>query len=417
MHSFRFIHAADIHLDSPLRGLAGHDGTVAETIRGATRHALQNLVSYAIEEKVSFVIIAGDVYDGDWRDYKTGLFFAREMSRLNDHDIAVYIVRGNHDAQSQITRRLTLPPNVTVFSAKQPETYRVHGVAAALHGQSFIKRDVTDNLSLSYPYPTPGCLNIGVLHTALSGTEGHDNYAPCSLEDLQTKGYDYWALGHIHQYSVHHEYPHVIYSGIIQGRHINERGPKGAVIVTVESGAITDIAPFSTDVVRWAALKINARKLETLLDLEDEIRKVVGEAEEKYSRGRFLACRIIVEGNTSIHEAALADKERLTAEARAAAINLASDQIWIEKLVVATNPLRKRLSGQGIGDPLEFLDHAHVDEELHAELKQTFSKIVKSLPPDILQDPDDLILQSVLNKDPSQLIDLTNPLVPLGIFN
>jgi exonuclease SbcD len=132
MTSFRFLHAADVHLDSPLRGLAGQEGNAVERVRTATREALDQLITLAIEEKVDFLIIAGDLYDGDWRDYKTGLFFAAQIGRLKKEGISVYLVHGNHDAESQITRRLDLPDNVHVFSTRKPDTFAVEGLKVAL---------------------------------------------------------------------------------------------------------------------------------------------------------------------------------------------------------------------------------------------------------------------------------------------
>ena len=173
MTSLRFLHAADIHLDSPLKGLAKHDGSAAESIRTATRAALDQLVGLAIDEQVSFLIIAGDLYDGDWRDYRTGLFFASQMGRLYGAGIPVYLLHGNHDARSQITRRLTLPGNVHVFGSRKPQSFEIDGLNVFLHGQSFRQRDVTDNLALNYPKPVPGAFNIGVLHTGLGGMGGH----------------------------------------------------------------------------------------------------------------------------------------------------------------------------------------------------------------------------------------------------
>ena len=219
MTSFRFLHTADIHLDSPLRGLAGQEGIAAERVRTATRDALAQLVGLAIEEKVDFLIIAGDLYDGDWRDYKTGLFFTRQMGRLNREGIPVYLLHGNHDAKSQITPRLELPDNVQVFGTRKPETFSLDELKVALHGQSFRQRDVTDNLALNYPDPASGVFNIGVLHTGLGGMGGHENYEPCALDDLINKGYDYWALGHVHQANVLHEKPHIVFPGNLQGMH------------------------------------------------------------------------------------------------------------------------------------------------------------------------------------------------------
>jgi DNA repair protein SbcD/Mre11 len=178
--SFRFIHAADIHLDSPLKGLAGHDGAASELIQTATREAFDNLISLAIEEDVAFVVIAGDLYDGDWKDYPTGLFFIKQAGRLASASIPLFLAYGNHDAESQITRSLALPDGTSVFSSKQPGTFELDEIGVALHGQSYRQRDISDNLVPAYPEPTPGRFNIGVLHTGLGGMGGHENYAPCS---------------------------------------------------------------------------------------------------------------------------------------------------------------------------------------------------------------------------------------------
>ena len=192
MTSFRFIHTADIHLDSPLKGLAGQEGSAADRVRTATREAFESLVGLALQEEVAFVIIAGDLYDGDWRDYQTGLFFIGQMGRLAAAEVPVFLLYGNHDAESQITRRLALPENVKRFSAGKPETFELKNLGVALHGQSFRQRDIADNLVPAYPEPIAGVFNIGVLHTGLGGMGGHANYAPCTLDDLVNKGYDYW---------------------------------------------------------------------------------------------------------------------------------------------------------------------------------------------------------------------------------
>ena len=165
MTSFRFIHTADIHLDSPLIGLAGQEGSAADRIRTATREAFENLVGLALYEEVAFVIIAGDLYDGDWRDYQTGLFFVRQMGRLAAAGVPVFLLYGNHDAESQITRRLVLPENVNAFSSREPGTYQLKELGVALHGQSYRQRDIDDNLVPDYPEPIAGMFNVGVLHT------------------------------------------------------------------------------------------------------------------------------------------------------------------------------------------------------------------------------------------------------------
>jgi len=410
MHTFRFIHAADIHLDSPLKGLAGHEGSVVERIRRATREALAELVSIAIREEVAFMIIAGDVYDGSWRDYQTGRYFVRQMGRLRAKGIPVYMIYGNHDAESQITRRLTLPENVTVFSAKKPETYGVPTVSVVLHGQSFYQRDVTENLARTYPLPVSGKLNIGILHTALTGAEGHDNYAPCSMGDLTEKGYDYWALGHVHERAVLHKHPYVVYSGVLQGRHIRETGPKGASLVTVEDREIVDVSHFSVDVVRWEVLKIDASNAEVLLDLEEQVRSAIERAAGEHADGRILACRIIVEGATAVHENALADIDRLTTEARAAAESLGRSQVWIEKLKISTRPLQKRKNEGAMTEAFGKVSEARTDPGLQDELREALGTLINRLPHEVRKDPDDPLLQAAIDEDFQQLIDLAEPL-------
>ena len=174
-----------------------------DVLRGATREALGNLVSLAIEEKVAFVLLSGDLYDGDWRDYHTGLFLMQQLSRLREAGIKVYVIYGNHDAESRITKSLRFPDNVRVLSTKSPETIILDDFGVAIHGQGFAKRDVMENLAEQYPDARKGFFNIGMLHTALTGAEGHAPYAPCTLGTLQSKGYDVWALGHVHARKVH----------------------------------------------------------------------------------------------------------------------------------------------------------------------------------------------------------------------
>ena len=158
----KFIHAADIHLDSPLKGLERYEGAPVDEIRGATRRAFDNLVNLAIEEGAEVVLLAGDLYDGDWKDYNTGLFFVDRMRQLEIAGIHVFIVAGNHDAASQITKQLRLPSNVTLFSTSKPETAQIEieGLELAVHGQGFAKREVTEDLSRGYPPAVPNKFNI-----------------------------------------------------------------------------------------------------------------------------------------------------------------------------------------------------------------------------------------------------------------
>ena len=149
MSAFTFIHAADLHLGSPLSGLALKDPDIARRFASAGRRAFEDLVSQAIERRVAFLIVAGDVYDGDWSDNTIGLFFARQVARLDRVGIPVILVRGNHDAESVITRSITLPPSVRSFSATRAETHRLDAFKVALHGRSFPNRAVVDVVAAS----------------------------------------------------------------------------------------------------------------------------------------------------------------------------------------------------------------------------------------------------------------------------
>ena len=255
--NMKFLHTADLHLDSPLHGLERYPGAPVARIRTATRQALERLVDLAIAEEVSFVLIAGDIYDGDWKDYNTGLYFAAQMSRLRDSEIRVFLISGNHDAASQISKTLRLPENVHTFSHRRPESVEVDQLGVVVHGQSFAKREMLENISAHYPAAIEGLFNIGMLHTSATGRPGHENYAPCSVEELVSKGYHYWALGHVHAREILRENPWIVFPGNTQGRQIRESGVKGASLVTVEDFQVVSVEHRAADVLRWYLCEVD----------------------------------------------------------------------------------------------------------------------------------------------------------------
>ncbi|UPJ57017.1 DNA repair exonuclease [Bradyrhizobium sp. 192] len=408
MSSFQFIHTGDIHLDSPLKGVSGQEGAAAERIRTATRTAFEDLVSGAIEEQVAFMIIAGDLYDGDWRDFQTGLFFVRQMGRLRAANIPVFVLHGNHDAESQITRRLTLPDNVQVFGYRKPQTFELEGCRVALHGQSFRVPATTDNLAAAYPPPLKGCFNIGVLHTALGGVNGpHQNYAPCSLDELVNKGYDYWALAHVHQASVLHENPHVVFCGNLQGRHIRETGPKSAYLNTVQDGVLQSIEPLHTDVVRWAQIDVPVGACPQFGDVVDEIKNKI-DAATRNAEGRLLACRIQLTGASALHGELLASETQLLAEARAASLALGEEIAWISSVTNATQPastMSGAMDQEALNDLNALLSQAAGDSELQAQIANELGELIRKLPHDAVLDVDDTLLLAAINKDFAVVID------------
>ena len=332
--TIRFLHAADIHLDSPLRGLDAEEGAPVARIRNATRRALGNLVDLALAEDVAFLLIAGDIYDGDWPDYRTGIFFAQQMARLTRAGMRVIAIRGNHDAQNKMTRSLRLPAGVTLLDHEKPQTVELSELGIAVHGQSFFSADVTENLVRSYPQAIAGLLNIGLLHTCLEQTGGaHARYAACSRADLEALNYDYWALGHIHARTEVSRTPWIVFPGNLQGRHINEQGEKGATLVTVQDGRVIAAEHRVLDDFRWARVTADLSFCATEASALQTVGAALAEALAA-AEGRGLAVRVTLAGATPMHGALADMPEKLRAEAR-----LLSEFLWVEGIEHRTRPL------------------------------------------------------------------------------
>ena len=383
MTDFSFIHTADIHLDSPLVGLTAYEGAPVELLRLAPRAAFTNLVNEAIDRCVNFMVIAGDLFDGDWPDFNTGLFFTQEMGRLNREGIPVYIVRGNHDAESKLTKELTLPDNVTVFSSRKAKTHHLKNLGVALHGQSFRDAKTEENLAVEYPPAEPDCFNIGVLHTAVEGHAEHAPYAPCSLSDLTAKGYDYWALGHVHEHKVLSENPLVAFPGNLQGRHIRETGPRGALLVTVEGGK-PSVERLFVDIVRWQHIEIDAGPAHSLKDVVRLTHECLETLLRENPDGLPMATRITIVGSTHAHGELFGLEYQLRQEILAAATALSDNMLWIEKVKLATTPELDHTAiearSDAIADLQGFLDKAGDDRELQERIINDLMELVGKAP-------------------------------------
>ncbi|MBP1747578.1 MAG: repair exonuclease family protein [Deltaproteobacteria bacterium] len=328
---FKFIHAADVHLDSPLRGLSHYESAPAEAIRDACRRAFENLVNFAIEEKVAFVLLAGDLYDGDWKDYSTGIFLSKQVGRLGRENIPVFAVSGNHDAANRMTKALDAPSNLTILSPRKVETIKLDNLNVAIHGRSFGSQHENENMAKNFPAGRKGMFNIGLLHTSLDGREGHAVYAPCALNDLFSSGYQYWALGHVHKQEFVSRGPWVVFPGCVQGRHIRETGSKGCVLVSVEDNNVIDVAPASLDVIRWALCTIDLTDAREGKDILERVRKKI-EDERSSSEGRPVAMRIILQGATKMSDALSARPEEWDQQIKALGAEVALDDLWIQKV-------------------------------------------------------------------------------------
>ncbi len=345
------------------------------------------MVDLAIDQSVKFVLIAGDLYDGNWKNFQTGMFFVKQAARLRAAGIPLFLIAGNHDAANKMTRSLPLPDNVTFFSADAPHTVMLEELDVAIHGQSFATSEVLDDLSLAYPAAVRGCLNIGLLHTSADGREDHDPYAPCSIEGLKLKGYDYWALGHIHKREILCQAPWVIFSGNVQGRHIRETGPKGCFVVTVHDDRRLEADFQPLDVLRWELAVVDVHDMHSMDDMAP---KVSYELEQIFcaAEGRPLAVRVELRGATNLHRELQAEQEHWMQQIRGLALDAGQGQIWIEKVKLRTI------------DPARVVASKHVDEAAISELNQLFSEVRAS--PDLLNDIG-FDFDSVIKKLPPEL--------------
>lgn len=393
----KFLHAADLHIDSPLRGLDRYEGAPTDALRDASRRALKNMVTYALEEDIDFVIIAGDIYDVDWKDYNTGQFFFNQLARLSNANIPILLVRGNHDARNSITRELTLPKLAHEFSFKRPESFPLDQLGVVLHGQSYQERETLADLSANYPAPVPGAFNIGVLHTALTGRPGHDAYAPCTVEALATKGYDYWALGHVHQREIVCQDPWVVFPGNLQGRHIRESGPKGASVVTVEGGRVSSVQHVTFDVVRWADCRVDVSRSETADAALDQVISALGEQKAEVD-DQLLAVRVTITGECAAHDEFFRKKDHWQAQLRNAVSERYDQGVWLEKIRFETSPVIDLAALRRRGDPLGKLflelEGLQSDASPLSDLCDELSRLVDKLPPQYKNRPEAFVPDS-----------------------
>jgi DNA repair protein SbcD/Mre11 len=374
--AFRFIHAADIHLDSPLLSLEEYPGAPLEEIRLATRKALARLVDLAIETGAAFVVIAGDLFDGEWRDCNTGLYFVSQMKRLRAAGIAVYISLGNHDAANRMSQALPWGENVRFFDHRKPERIEAPGCEAALYSQSFRSRHITEDLTGAFPKGSPGTFNIGVLHTSATGSVRHELYAPCSIEGLLSRQYQYWALGHVHTRAELARDPWIVFSGNIQGRSVRECGPRGCYLVDVNDRGGVTLGFEPLDVVRWEVLRLSACDETSEDDLEEMAQRAIHGAVAA-AGDRTLALRFEFEGHGPAWNRVAANVAGWRARLRALAGD-ASVPVHVEKLELIPRRAASAAPAMGAGPAGELralVNRFLEDPALLEELRQTFGEL------------------------------------------
>jgi DNA repair protein SbcD/Mre11 len=379
---FRFVHTADIHLDSPLRSLALRNPDLAELVGDASRQALVAIVDLCLEEQVDALIIAGDLYDGDQTSMKTARFLASQMERLHQASICTYLIKGNHDALSKIARELVMPETVRIFGG-HAEALEItkRSLQVAIHGLSFAKPQAPESLLPKYRPPVQGAINIGIMHSSLAGSPGHDVYAPCNVFDLHASGFDYWALGHIHQRAQHAGTATVIMPGMPQGRDINEAGAKTVSLVTVSDDRtitveerLTSVAQFQrvdVDLAGVSEWRVAAAAIETALLTERE-----------RTASPHLVARLRLTGRTPLnwHIRRDIDLMRTEAEQRGDRIG----KTWIEKVELSIDaPLSE--AGTTAADPVVELGVLMRDEVIarggfRADVSEMVRELLVELP-------------------------------------
>ncbi|MBZ9672520.1 exonuclease SbcCD subunit D [Mesorhizobium sp. ES1-3] len=380
---FRFVHTADIHLDSPLRSLAMRNATLAELVGDASRQAFVAIVDLCLTERVHALVIAGDLYDGDQTSMKTARFLASQMARLHQAGIRVYMIRGNHDAMSRITKQLILPDTVTTFGGRcQSLIQPGDGIDVAFHGLSFASPKASESLLPKYAAPQEGAANIGIMHTSLAGSPGHDVYAPCSVADLHGQGFDYWALGHIHVRQVYSGASTLVMPGIPQGRDINEAGEKSVTLVTVRDDRSVEIEERLTSVAQFERVSLDLTGVSEWSEAISRIRAGLEQSREG-ARSRYLVARLRLVGTSALSWSLMRDRDLAVAEAEQAAEQVGDT--WVEKLEL-------HLSASAVGDlesvadpTLELAQSMRANagsEAFRSEAREFVLKTIADLPPD-----------------------------------
>jgi len=399
--------------------LANRHNLPTDKILAATRDALVNLVTLALDQNVDFVLLAGDIYDGDPEDLKANFHFNQQMGRLNQNNIKVVMITGNHDAKSKISKPLSPPKNLTILSAHQPESCEITKegeVIAIIHGQGFLNQAETRNLASTYPAPVAGKLNIGILHTSLDGREGHANYAPTTTNELINKGYSYWALGHVHTREVVHEKPYIIFPGNIQGRHIRETGAKGCYLVTFNDNSEAQLEFKPLDVFRWEAITVNLDGIEEESDFEGRLAETVESRNIPFNEIPH-GIRIILKGKTSLHSWLICSQNRISENIQGIFDGISAGNLFLEQIKVETSDESTAPKNEALGEDALSILKQEIDKlkknpkDLEKLLKETpLAKLSKEIPGDWKAKDDTTAIQPM---NAGWLDEIFNELVPM----
>ena len=354
---FRFLHAADLHLDTPFTGMRRVDASLVATLRDATTRAFDNLVKAALEHSVAFVVIAGDIYDGPERGVRAQLAFRNGLDRLAQAGIPSFVVHGNHDpVEDGWSAVRKWPDGVTVFGPESVATVPVERdgqTLALIHGISYARRETRDNLALGFRRDRAECLQVGLLHCNAGAHASYAPYSPCSVDDLMSAGLDYWALGHVHvRHFLYEGSPWIAYPGNLQGLSPkpSELGAKGALLVDVDDGQVASVDFLPLDVVRFDAFDLDIAEL---VDVAGLIDALVGAARERAAThgGRTAVLRVSLTGRGAVHLDLRRShvRDQVLVPVRTALAS-ATPAVWLDAIDDRTSPELDVAALRGRGD-------------------------------------------------------------------
>jgi len=363
--SFSFIHAADLHLDSPFKSIAHLDTQLADRLISESQAAFNRLIQRCIDEKVNFLLISGDAFDSGSGNLSGQLHFLSGMKKLESADIPVYLICGNHDPLDKWSSHLDLPSNVYQFSGDKVERIgqTIDDKSVGIYGISYPTRDEQRNLAQLFKSDSSDAFSIGVLHGNFGSNTGHANYAPFTLTDLQTAGMDYWALGHIHKRQIVSEsQPLAIYPGNIQGRHFNETGLKGCMKIHVKNGDVhsTEFLPLSE--VVFERLELDISDVDNLNEFHDRLAHLAEDT--AYGKEISILVRLTLRGATPLHSEL--NEEDIRSYFHEQIQDFSSQFIYIDRIIDNTRPafdIEERIqSADFVGDVLRRFESLKEDE-------------------------------------------------------
>jgi DNA repair exonuclease SbcCD nuclease subunit len=378
----KFVHAADLHLDSPFAGIRDVQPEIASTLYQATFDAYHNIIELCLQERVDALMVAGDVFDSADRSLRAQIKFAEGLNTLHQAAIQSFICHGNHDPLDGWEAQIDMPPSCHRFGAavQRVPVFKDEPDKVVVHGVSYPQRDIRHNLIPEFGRVTAGPFHIALLHANVGNNANHDAYAPCSLGDLEQTHIDYWALGHVHSRQIlRHATPTVVYPGNPQGRHPNETGERGVYLVEVSDSREVKVDFRPVDVVRWETVSVNISNLQSDQELLNAIDAKLT-ALQANADGRALFVRLSLCGRGDLHthltrphfSSDLLDV--LNTQWRRQ-----SPQLWCERLEISTTSTfdreHRRYGVDFIADLLKLSETAQQDAPIIADLRHLLNEL------------------------------------------